>query len=324
MSMLERGVLWRVFAARCVVSGFAVLAIVAASPRVAAQGAGQSAGTASKTAPADVRFELASIRRNLEAEKQRAAVPVYIPVIPGRAQTLPRGELRGRGMSVRELIRDAYGYRNRAQSEIVNAPGWIDNERYDVDARADYEFPSSTAMGLPPAAEAALRALLAERFSLKVRTETQRRDVYELVLHRGDGKLGPNLVPSKGGCRSFFQREPVNTAVFNLKTPEGTPEPTRPCSTGVGPTVIIAENMPLSDWVRILSLRPQLNRMVIDRTGLTGNYDIRLDIPLDPDSGNLLPPIKPLIEAQHGLTLRDAEGPVEILVIEHIDRPTPN
>jgi len=227
-------------------------------------------------------------------------------------------------MSVRELIRDAYGYRNRAHSEIVNAPDWIDKERYDVEARADYEFPISTAMGLPPAAEAALRALLAERFSLKVRTEVQQRRVYELVVHRADGRLGPNLVPSKGGCRSFFQREPVNTAVLILKTPDGEPEPSRPCGTAVGTMGIIAENMPLSDWVRFLALRPQLDRTVIDRTGLAGNYDIQLDYPRDPDTANLLPAIKPLIEAQHGLTLRDAEAPVEILVIEHIDRPTPN
>lgn len=321
--MRDRRVLWRVFVARLVLSVFALLAIGAASTRVA-QGVPQSPGAAPAPAPADVRFELASIRRNLEAEQQRAAVPVYVPVVPGRAQTLPKGLLRGRGMSVRELIRDAYGYRNRAHSEIVNAPDWVDKERYDVEARADYEFPISTAMGLPPAAEAALRALLADRFSLKVRTEVQRRSVYELVVHRADGRLGPNLVPSKGECRSFFQREPVNTAVVILKTPEGEPQPARPCMTGVGAAGIVVENLPLSDWVRFLALRPQLDRMVIDRTGLTGNYDIRLDYPRDPDTANLLPAIRPLIEAQHGLTLRDAEAPVEILVIEHIDRPTPN
>ena len=322
MSTFDRRGLGAVVAALLGVVALALLAIGAASLPVDAQGAPQS--SAATPAPAAVRFELASIRRNLDAEKERAAVPIYVPVIPGRAQTLPKGVLRGRGMSVRELIRDAYGYRNRAHGEIVNYPDWTNNERYDVEARADYEFPVSTAMGLPPAAEAALRALLAERFSLKVRTEIQQRPIYELVLHRPDGRLGPNLVPSKGGCRSFFQREPVNTAVFNLKTPEGEPEPARPCGTAVAATVIIAENMPLSDWVRILGLRPQLDRTVIDRTGLTGNYDIRLDYPREPDSANVLPAIKPLIEGQHGLTLRDAQAPVEILVIEHIDRPTPN
>jgi len=285
-------------------------------------------GVAAQTqtpATTNVTFEVASIRRNPQAEQERAAVPVYVPVVPGRAQTLPGGLLRGRGMSVRELIRDAYGYRNRAHSEVVGAPGWVDNERYDVEARARQEFPGSTRAGLPPAAESALRVLLADRFKLKVRTETQRRPVYELVMHRADRRLGPNLVPSKGGCRSFFQREPVNTAIVVLDPKDGEPQPLRPCPLGVGATAIFAENMPMSDWVKILGLRPQLNRTVIDRTGLTGGFDITLQYPFeDLGAGNPLPAIKPLLEAQLGLTLRDAEGPVEILVVESIEHPTEN
>ncbi|HVG54395.1 MAG TPA: TIGR03435 family protein [Vicinamibacterales bacterium] len=285
-------------------------------------------GVAAQTqtpATTNVTFEVASIRRNPQAEQERAAVPVYVPVVPGRAQTLPGGLLRGRGMSVRELIRDAYGYRNRAHSEVVGAPGWVDNERYDVEARARQEFPGSTRAGLPPAAESALRVLLADRFKLKVRTETQRRPVYELVMHRADRRLGPNLVPSKGGCRSFFQREPVNTAIIVLDPKDGEPQPLRPCPLGVGATAIFAENMPMSDWVKILGLRPQLNRTVIDRTGLTGGFDITLQYPFeDLGAGNPLPAIKPLLEAQLGLTLRDAEGPVEILVVESIEHPTEN
>jgi uncharacterized protein (TIGR03435 family) len=229
-------------------------------------------------------------------------------------------------MSVRELIRDAYGYRNRAHGEVVGAPDWTDKERYDLEAKADYNFPGSTSMGLPPAAEAALRTLLAERFKLKVRMEVQRRPIYELVLHRADGRLGPNLVPSKGGCRSFFQREPVNTAVLVLAPREGEPQPLPPCGLSVATMGIFTTNMPMSDFVRLLALRPQLNRTVIDRTGLTGGFDITLRFfePGDPGAGNLLPAIKPLLESQFGLTLRDAEGPVEILVIEHIDHPTEN
>lgn len=229
-------------------------------------------------------------------------------------------------MSVRELVRDAYGYRNRAHGEIVGFPDWTDKERYDLEAKADYNFPGSTSMGLPPAAEAALRTLLAERFNLKVRMEVQRRPIYELVLHRADGRLGPNLVPSKGGCRSFFQREPVNTAVLVLPPREGEPQPLPPCGLSVATMGIFTTNMPMSDFVRLLALRPQINRTVIDRTGLTGGYDINLRFfePGDPGAGSLLPAIKPLLESQFGLTLRDAEGPVEILVIEQIEHPTEN
>jgi uncharacterized protein (TIGR03435 family) len=311
---------------RLLVTAVGLLALVGAPFLVNAQAPPVPAPGATQPVLPDVRFEVASIRRNKEAEAQRAAVPIYVPVIPGRAQTLPGGLVRGLGMSVRELIRDAYGYRNRAHGEIVGFPDWTDNERYDLEAKADYNFPGSTSMGLPPAAEAALRTLLAERFNLKVRMEVQRRPIYELVLHRADGRLGPNLVPSKGGCRSFFQREPVNTAVLVLPPREGEPQPLPPCGLAVATMGIFTTNMPMSDFVRLLALRPQINRTVIDRTGLTGGFDINLRFfePGDPGAGNLLPAIKPLLESQFGLTLRDAEGPVDILVIEHIDHPTEN
>jgi len=309
---------------RLVVKAFGLLALIGAPFLVDAQAPPLQAPDAPQLP--DVKFEVASIKRNKEAEAQRASVPIYVPVVPGRAQTLPGGLVRGLGMSVRELIRDAYGYRNRAHGEIVGWPDWTDKERYDLEARADYNFPGSTSMGLPAAAEAALRTLLAERFNLKVRMEVQRRPIYELVLHRADGRLGPNLVPSKGGCRSFFQREPVNTAVLVLAPREGEPQPLPPCGLSVATMGIFTTNMPMSDFVRLLALRPQINRTVIDRTGLTGGFDINLRFfePGDPGAGNLLPAIKPLLESQFGLTLRDAEGPVEILVIEHIEHPSEN
>jgi uncharacterized protein (TIGR03435 family) len=79
--------------------------------------------------------------------------------------------------------------------------------------------------------------------------------------------------------------------------------------------------MPMTDWVRILAMRPELNTTVIDRTGLTGNFDFMIGNPGSPEP---MGPIKPLLESQLGLSLREAEGPVEILVIEQIDHPTEN
>jgi uncharacterized protein (TIGR03435 family) len=222
-------------------------------------------------------------------------------------------------MSVREIIRDAYGYRNRPNGEIVGAPEWIDKERYDIEARAAHEFPASTTMGIPLDAQAALRTLLAERFNLKARVEVRRRPIYELVMHREDRRLGANLKPSKGGCRSAFQREPVNTALINVAPADGEPQPLPPCGLGIAPTVITTTNMPMTDLVRIIGMRPEVNTTVIDRTGLTGNYDFVIGGAPEP-----MGPIKPLLESQLGLTLKPAEGPVEILVIESIDHPTEN
>jgi uncharacterized protein (TIGR03435 family) len=302
-------------------TAFGILTLGGVLVQVHAQAPAQPPPPAQAAAMPNVRFEVASIKRNKTGEAERAAAPAFMPMIPGRSQTLPGGRLRGPNMSVRELIRDAYGYRNRAHSEVVGGPEWIDKERYDVEARADQEFPGSTSLGLPPAAEAALRSLLAERFNLKVRMEVQRRPIYELVMHRADGRLGPNLKPSKGGCRSFFQREPVNTALIVVAPADGERQPLPPCGLAVAAMIITTTNMPMSDWARILSMRPELNTTVIDRTGLTGNYDITIG---DPASGNPMGPIKGLLESQLGLTLREAVGPVEVVVIEHIDRPTEN
>lgn len=298
-----------------VVTAVGVLVLAPVQPPAAAQAPATPAVT----------FDAASFKRNKEVEAQRASVNPNIPQVPGRAQTLRGGNLVGRAMTVRELIRDAYGFRNRAPGEVVGGPDWINTERYDLQAKASGDFPASTSVGLPPSAEMALRGLLAERLKLKVRLETQRRPIYELVLHRADGRLGPNLTPSKGGCRSFFQREPVNVGFIEAARKEGEPGPLRPCGTAVGLGFIFAENMPMTDWVKMLSLQPQINRTVIDRTGLVGNFDFRLQ---DTDVSNpatyLPPPVKPMLESQLGLTLRDAEGPVEILVIENVERPTEN
>jgi uncharacterized protein (TIGR03435 family) len=300
------------------------------APMQAQAPAGPPAAAAGELTAKEI-FDVVSIRRNKEAEEQVQGIPPNVPLTPARAQTLPGGILRGRGMTVRELIRDAYGHRNRARGEMLGLPGWADQERYDVEAKASRQFPASTSLGLPPDGEAALRALLAERLKLKLRVETQRRPIFELVMRRADGRLGPNLVPSKGGCRPFFEREAVNAGLVILDPAEGQPQPLPPCGLGVGSTGISTTNMTMTDWVRILSMRPQLNRTVVDRTGLTGGYDITLSYfdRADPSAlsqlaSNPLPAIKPLLEEQHGMTLREAEGPVEIIVIEHVERPSEN
>jgi uncharacterized protein (TIGR03435 family) len=323
---------WSPLAARWGVGvALALTALDWVPAQMQAQSPGQPGTTVQAPATQNVSLEVVSIRRNKAAEEEVAGIPPNVPLTPGRAQTLPGGRLRGRGMTVKELIRDAYGYRNRARSEVVGAPGWVDQERYDLEAKTNQEFPASTSSGLPPAGEAALRALLADRLKLRVRLETQQRPVYELVLRRADGRLGPNLVPSKAECRPFFEREAVNAGLVILEPGAGQPQPLRPCPLGVGSTGISAENMAMKDWVKILGLRPQLNRTVIDRTGLTGGYDITLTYFEPGDLASLtqlpsgpLPAIKPLIEAQHGLTLREAEGPVEILVVENVERPSEN
>ena len=107
--------------------------------------------------------------------------------------------------------------------------------------------------------------------------------------------------------------------MINIKPADGEPQPLPPCLLGISPMAISTTNMPNTDLVRIIGMRPEINRTVVDRTGLTGNYDFGIAGAPEP-----MGPIKPLLESQLGLTRRAAEGPVEILVIERIDHPTEN
>ena len=286
----------------------------------------QTRAQAPTPAAAPPTIEVALIKRNKADEDQRKVADPRITRYPGRAQTLRGGILSGRAMTVKELIRDAYGYRNRAHSEVVGGPAWLDTEVYDVQAKFDQEFRLSSSLGLPPEGELALRTLLAERFHLKAHREIQRRPIYEMVVKRADGRLGPNLKPSKGGCIPFSKREPINVGLVVDQPGADDPKPLRPCMAAVGIFGITLENEAMADWARLLSVRPQLDRTVIDRTGLTGDFDFSLDFKsvMQPDAPLMEVPIKPQLESQLGLTLRDAEGDVEVLVIDSIDHPTEN
>jgi uncharacterized protein (TIGR03435 family) len=280
----------------------------------------QAAGTT-------VKFDVASFRRNREDEEQRAAAlrrNPDAPLPPGRAQTRPGGVFQGRAMTVRELVRDAYGYRNRAASEVTGGPAWIDTERYDVLAKGDADLPASTNIGLPPAAESALRVLLNERLRLRVHVESRQQRVYELLMSRDDRRPGPQLVASKGGCRSFYARE---TQVAGQAPPQPTngsaPAPIRGCQWNISSGGVLFEGMTMDEWARYLASFPQIDATVLNRTGLTGVFDIKLEFS-GPTTPGLPPQLEPFLEQQLGLRLRRTEGPVDVLVIDSVERPSEN
>ena len=312
-------------AAKVSVVVFILCALATASLQVQAQA---PAPTPAQAAPlSNVTFEVASIRRNLDDEGRRQQilqVSPNQPIPPGRAQTLPGGNFVGRGMSVREMIRDAYGYRNRAAADVIGGPDWIDSERYNIQAKAAVDFPLSAVAGLPPMAESALRALLAERMNLRVRFESRPRKVYEMVMGREDKRPGPNLTPSKGDCRSFYAREAITRYTVTVPDPAGAekPIPARPCMMSISLAGVIAENLTMEEWARLLAAFPQLDTMVLDRTNVKGAFDFKL-MNQTPDNP-ALPDVMPLLEDQLGLKLRSVQAPVEVLVIERVERPSDN
>jgi uncharacterized protein (TIGR03435 family) len=242
-----------------------------------------AASVAAAQQPAAPAFEVASVKPT----QSTASFSIIQPYVNGR--------FLADNVTVFNLIQQAYhvfGF------QIVGAPGWLERERFDIQAIA----PSTATVRQ----EVLLQRLLEDRFGLLLRRETRESDIYELVVARADGRLGPNL-------RSF--------------TGECTPRPgsQSPCRMRNGPNFTDAVGIPFSRLVD--QVIGNVNRIVIDKTGLTGSFDFSYkwatDLPAT-DAGDRRVSFMTALEEQLGLRLERTTGPVDVLVIESVERPTPN
>jgi uncharacterized protein (TIGR03435 family) len=170
----------------------------------------------------------------------------------------------------------------------------------------------------------AMRSLLADRFKLVVRRETRELDIYALIMAKPGGKPGPALKPSTTDCAA------------QMKASRGggpPPGPNDPVSCGSRQNFgrVQFNGMPLSIFAN--GIAGQVGRMVIDRTGLPGNWDFELNFaperPLGGPPGAEPPPVDPnlptlftAVQEQLGLKLDATKGPVEVLVIDSMQQPT--
>ena len=216
--------------------------------------------------------------------------------------------------------------------QVFGGPEWINVERFDITGVIPDGIarPPGNAGG-PTPQQLMLRTLLEERFGLAVHKETRERPVYALVLARPDGRLGPALRTSTTDCTDAAARGRGPTATTGLW--DG-----NPCGTSVGPGVILAGNRTMAQiattFSTLTNTGSSLNRLVVDRTGLGGTYDMTLRFTPDniPSSGggpSGPPPVDPngpsiftAVQEQLGLKLESQQGPVEVLVIDRVQRPT--
>jgi uncharacterized protein (TIGR03435 family) len=269
----------------------------------------------------------------------------------GGATRMMPGRISTTGMPLRPLVRQAYGPLQDFQ--LVGGPDWIDTERFDIEVRL--EGPPSQ-----PMMQAMLRRMLAERFQLKTHTESRDLPVYELVLARDDGRLGPELKPSAPECVTMIttQGRGRGGPGDGRGTPPPPPPPLDDRGRGRGPggPGPLAFDGPPPCGSRgggfgrfraggttmaqlAASLAGNAQRVIIDKTGLTGVYDVMLtytpnpaQLPLaPPPPGVELPAIDPngpslftAIQEQLGLKLESARAPVEVVVIDAIERPSEN
>lgn len=260
-------------------------------------------------------FGVASVRRNVSG---------------GDSSFSPRanGQLIATNTPLRTLILRAYGLHD---SQLIDAPEWAAVERFDIDARAEPAPPS------PDALMPMLRTLLAERFQLKVRTETRQLPAYVLVHARRDRRLGPQIRPTQadcsGGARVMSREEVMAIAK------EGWP----PCGQGVTISFLTTSSdgtagskirmrrsgVTMPDFA--IFLQGQVGRPVVDRTGVEGLFDVEYSFAPQPPSpstelaaGANVPPIFVALEEQLGLKLESERAQVPVLIVESVERPTQN
>jgi len=270
-----------------------LLAIAAVGCTASAAAPAQAPAAAARTSAAPVAFEVASVKANESDAK-------------------PLWNARGRrftatGIPLRGLIRIAFGssegggVRQLPDDQLIGAPAWIENARFDIVADAP-EGPQP-----PGAMLRMLQSLLTDRFRLTAHRETRQLPIYALVAARRDGTLGAGLRLAEKGAVNALRAGPGRIS-------------------SAGTTVgSIAD-----------TLMRFAGRSVIDETGLTGYFAIDLEWTPTPDQmpqragGAALPAssdgpsLFTALQEQLGLKLESRRGPVDVLVIDRIERPSEN
>ena len=251
------------------------------------------------------KFEVASVKPNTSGDGR-----VSIGIQPG-------GRFTAVNVPLRFLIRDAYQIQD---FQLVGGPSWIDSEHFDVVAKAETDIaPRPPGSGAGPF-QLMMRSLLEERFKLATHSETREMPIYELVMARPDRRLGPKLQASSVDCEAMRGRGRGGPP------PEPPPPSERPlCGIRFSPASLAGGGMPMAQFARVLSQAVQ--RVVVDRTGLTGNFDF--DLAWTPDqmargADATGASIFTAVQEQLGLKLEATRGPVDVLVIDRVEHPTPD
>ncbi|MGA3186936.1 MAG: TIGR03435 family protein [Bryobacteraceae bacterium] len=260
----------------------------------------------------------------LAQEFEAVSVKPTGPAGPGRGMRGDPGRMNMTGMTLNFLIQQAYDVR---QYQISGGSGWVNSDRYDIVAKlpdndGNRVLPPDPANFTDDQREAWLRrrqamlqALLADRFQLKVHRETKELSRFVLTVAKGGPKLKKN--------DSLVEASNIGHGMINMDR-----------------GFLLGSQIPISDL--ILALSQIMGRTIVDRTLLNRKYDFELKWTPDQGSAGLsgvgLPPlgadapprdpegptIFTALQEQLGLKLDSGKGPVEIIVIDHAEKPSAN
>jgi uncharacterized protein (TIGR03435 family) len=200
------------------------------------------------------------------------------------------GKLDGNNVTLKRCIMGAYGV---GPHQVAGGPDWLDSDTFEISAKADQPINEDAVLMVM------LRDLLAERFKLVLHRETRTIPAFVLEVVKNGPKL-EKAAPGEAG---------TNTSTTN---------------TGV---IIDAHNTNMDSFARILSRKMELP--VINNTGLDGIFNLKLQWTPErarPVGGAAMEGVSifTAIQEQLGLRLRSQKTPVEILVIDHVERPSEN
>ena len=272
---------------------------------IGARGSGQ---TLEADLPA---FEVATVRENTSGESR-----TRIEIVNARFSAI--------NMTLRELVSIVYpteGGRFRHATQLVGGPGWFNSARFDIIARAegfqgDTNRPGFTATAAErenvERVRLMMRRLLAERFKLRVHNETRQLPIYALTVVKNSGELGPAIKRSPTDCMEEWKKQGMPDArsvacgsIQGARVGKMTGH-----AAEIGPLV-----RDLYDWT---------GRPVVDRTGLIGRFDFTLTWAPEGSTDTNAPSIFTAVQEQLGLKLEPTRGPVDVLVVDSAERPTPD
>jgi uncharacterized protein (TIGR03435 family) len=211
------------------------------------------------------------------------------------------------------IIRAAFGLFNSLDDKFLGIPGWAKTERFDIEAKVSPDDADGYRKLSIEQKQQMVQALLMDRFKLQAHRETKEQPIYFLVVAKGGSKLGDAKPSEINESRGLMTRSRDRLQ-----------------GTGVVMSQIVS------------ALTQVTERTVLDKTGLTGKYDFTLHWAPDEAGASLLkaansgqpsnetalpssgPSIFTAVEEQLGLRLEPAKGPVECLVIDHVEQPTEN
>jgi uncharacterized protein (TIGR03435 family) len=261
-----------------------------------------NAQSQTSTAP-KMKFDVASVKQN----KSDARSITNFPPGPEDAYAPDGGSFSGSGVTLYQYISLAYDFTVFDYQLLKSRlPEWVLTDRFDIQARGSGN-PTKAQMRLM------IQSLLADRFKLAIHFETREVPVFALVLAK-PGKTGPQLHP--------HTNEPPCSTASPCGRFDSLPNPP-------GQFRIGARDVTMGFIANVLATS-ELGRPVLDQTRLTGNFDFTLEwtpnIPVSPDfipdqSG---PTYIEALKEQLGLKLESSRGPVQVPVIDHVERPDEN